>query len=264
MFRQRVASSLVGIPIVLAVTWIGGLPFALLIGVIGAAALREFYQLTGVDARDLRSLGYAGHFLLLLLALQFGMQAYYAGLVGLFLVVNVFWILFFPRSFLAPAFLLWGKVYITTLLSFFLLLRGADNGLSAVMAVLLAVWASDSGAYLVGITLGRRKLLPAVSPKKSVEGAVGGVAFSALVLLAAGPYLGLEGLLAVTFGIILSVAGQAGDLAESALKRWGNTKDSGSFLPGHGGVLDRLDSLLFAVPVGYLFFQILIWQGGRL
>jgi phosphatidate cytidylyltransferase len=263
MFRQRVASALVGMPVVLAVTWRGGLPFMLLVGLFGAAALREFYLLSGVDHRPLRALGYTGHFILFILAWFFGLGAYTIGFVGFFLFVNLYWLVTYPQNFHRLSSLIWGKTYITTLLVFLLFLRMADNGFLLVLALLLAVWASDSGAYIVGMTLGRRRLLPAVSPKKSVEGALGGLAFAAIILFLAGPWLELPRVTALFFGMIISAVGQLGDLAESALKRWGNIKDSGTFLPGHGGVLDRLDSVLFAAPVAYLFYYLLIWQVWR-
>ncbi|MGI6657992.1 MAG: phosphatidate cytidylyltransferase [Dethiobacteraceae bacterium] len=130
------------------------------------------------------------------------------------------------------------------------------------LSIIATTWASDTGAYACGLTLGRHKLLPAVSPKKSVEGAVGGLLFAAVVMsVCFAPLLKLSRPTALLLGAVISLAGQCGDLAESALKRWGNTKDSGRFLPGHGGVLDRLDSLLFAVPVGYFLLSLAV-RGG--
>ena len=114
----------------------------------------------------------------------------------------------------------------------------------------------DIGAYFVGRLMGKRKLIPAVSPKKTVEGALGGLVFSALTGLGVCAYFNLpfSPLLAFLIALIVGASGQVGDLAESALKRTANVKDSGSLLPGHGGMLDRIDSLLFGVPLAHLLF----------
>jgi phosphatidate cytidylyltransferase len=118
------------------------------------------------------------------------------------------------------------------------------------------IWAGDSAAYYGGRALGRRLLAPTVSPKKTVEGAIAGFVASVAVGVIGGvyflgePWLNLAGISAVT-----AVVGQIGDLAESVLKRSAGVKDSSSILPGHGGILDRLDSIFFAAPVFYWFFN---------
>jgi phosphatidate cytidylyltransferase len=124
---------------------------------------------------------------------------------------------------------------------------------------ILLTWASDIGAYFVGRALGKRKLIPSVSPGKTVAGAVGGLLASVLVAwlyvaYVLRPYgqLGLTPLGIVAFGVVVSVAAQIGDLFESLLKREANVKDSSRLLPGHGGILDRFDSLFFVLPVAYL------------
>lgn len=135
------------------------------------------------------------------------------------------------------------------------------SGALLLMLPLLVTWASDIGAYAVGRTMGRHKLIPLVSPGKTVEGAVGGLIASVVVAWAFGngvlrpaAQLGFKwypwGL--ILFGAVVSVAAQVGDLAESLLKREAGVKDSSRILPGHGGILDRLDSLFFVLPVSYL------------
>jgi phosphatidate cytidylyltransferase len=257
MFRQRVLSALVGIPVVLAVTWQGDLPFFLFALFLGILALRELYNMCGVRDSKERVLGYVAHTVLFLLAYLYGTQALLIGLIFVFLAVNILWVLAFPRDFKTLSVLIWGKLYITVMLSCFLWLRQAPDGFLLVAAVFVTVWASDTGAYLVGITLGKHRLIPAVSPKKSVEGAVGGLISAAIAMALMGPMLGFGQLQAATMGVLLSIMGQVGDLAESALKRSAETKDSGNFLPGHGGVLDRLDSLLFVAPLAWILFVIL-------
>jgi phosphatidate cytidylyltransferase len=133
----------------------------------------------------------------------------------------------------------------------------APGGMLLLLPVLLT-WASDIGAYFVGRAVGGRKLIPSISPAKTVAGAVGGLAASVLVawiggriLLPRVAQLGLSPLGAVFFGVAISVAAQVGDLFESLLKREAGVKNSSSLLPGHGGVLDRFDSVFFALPVAY-------------
>jgi phosphatidate cytidylyltransferase len=119
--------------------------------------------------------------------------------------------------------------------------------------VALTTWAGDIGAYYVGSRLGRRPLAPRVSPKKTVEGALGGVAATVLIAALGSGWVWtrLPLATAVWVGGLLAVVGMVGDLAESAVKRAAGVKDSGALIPGHGGILDRLDSVIFCVPVLY-------------
>jgi len=123
----------------------------------------------------------------------------------------------------------------------------------------LICWVTDSFAYFTGRAFGKHKLAPTISPKKTWEGAIGGTAFALLLLV---PYavklLGMPAVPAFVCVFIGSVLGQIGDLLESKLKRWGGVKDSGNFFPGHGGVLDRLDSLMLACPAVLLMWYLFV------
>lgn len=153
-----------------------------------------------------------------------------------------------------------GLIYIPLALSTLILLRMEPNGVRWVFFLLFVVFLGDVGAFYAGRVFGRRKLSPAVSPGKTVEGAVGAMAASIVVgfcfMLIFLPHLPPLGCL-ILF-IAVSFAGQAGDLFESELKRVRQIKDSGSILPGHGGLLDRIDALLFAAPTAYLFKQYIL------
>jgi phosphatidate cytidylyltransferase len=136
---------------------------------------------------------------------------------------------------------------------------GAAAGTALVFLPILLTWSTDVGAYAFGRTFGRKKLIPSVSPGKTVEGALGGLGLTIVICLlyvrfVLMPYaqLGLTIQGAVLFAIIVSVAAQTGDLAESLLKREAGVKDSSRILPGHGGILDRFDSLLFVMPIAFL------------
>jgi phosphatidate cytidylyltransferase len=130
-----------------------------------------------------------------------------------------------------------------------------------VLLPVLLTWASDTGAYTAGRTMGRTKLIPSVSPGKTVEGAIGGLVACMILswiyadfVLRPTAHLDFRGAPwgALAFGVLVSVAAQIGDLVESLLKREGGVKDSSHLIPGHGGVLDRLDSLFFVLPIAYV------------
>jgi len=152
-----------------------------------------------------------------------------------------------------------GLVYVSWLLGYTLALHGRPEGGRLVLFLLAVTWAGEAAAYLVGSALGRRKLLPLVSPNKTLEGAGAQLACSGATAAALAGWLLPDWSLAhtVAAGVILGVVGQAGDLAESAMKRSAGIKDTGGLLPGHGGVLDRLDSLLFNGPALYYYSVIL-------
>jgi phosphatidate cytidylyltransferase len=137
-----------------------------------------------------------------------------------------------------------------------------EPGAAWIVFVLAINFLSDTGAYFVGRTLGRHRLAPYISPKKSMEGAAGGLIAAILAAALLVPLLGLpiEPLIGGLLGAIGSVAGQVGDLAESLIKRQVDTKDSGDLIPGHGGMLDRVDSLLFAAPVMYYLILLATWN----
>lgn len=146
-----------------------------------------------------------------------------------------------------------GLIYLPLLLGHLVPLRLLANGQKWIFLTLMVIMGCDTFAYFIGRKLGKRKLYLAVSPNKSVEGALGGLLGSVIaVMLAKLTFLPLIGVLdGILIGLLLGTAGQVGDLFESLLKRACKVKDSGNIIPGHGGMLDRLDSLLFAFPIVY-------------
>ena len=132
----------------------------------------------------------------------------------------------------------------------------AAAGWRATVFLIGAIVVSDSAQYYTGRALGRRPLAPAISPKKTIEGAIGGVLFGTLFVVLVGRFVfGFPSLVLVPFGVIVVALGIAGDLFESRLKRAAGVKDSSNLIPGHGGVLDRIDALLFAAPAFYMYFK---------
>lgn len=158
----------------------------------------------------------------------------------------------------AALFLL-GILYVPLLMSHLAALRGMSHGIEWIFLLLVIVMSGDTAAFYVGSSLGRRKLYPIVSPNKSVEGMLGGLAGSIVgtFLVKATFFPELSPLDCVATALLVGVLGQLGDLFESLLKRSFGVKDSGTIFPGHGGVLDRLDSILFAAPTLYLYAQYL-------
>lgn len=151
-----------------------------------------------------------------------------------------------------------GWIYISFGFSYFLIAR-LETGFLYVLWILLVIWSTDSGAYFIGRRFGQKKLWPEISPNKTVVGSLGGivVALVMTVIFQLATRLFDSWLFPVLMTVIISVLGQLGDLVESAFKRSFGVKDSGALLPGHGGVLDRFDSLLFAFPLLYLFQSVL-------
>ena len=149
-----------------------------------------------------------------------------------------------------------GAIYVGLPLSLALVLRAEVQGLEWILVVILGAFATDTGAFFTGRAIGRRPLAPAISPGKTQEGAVGGLVagVAAVMALAALLELPLSIPQSAVLGALVSVAGQAGDLVESKIKRVAGAKDAGGLIPGHGGILDRLDSVVFVIVVVYAFY----------
>jgi phosphatidate cytidylyltransferase len=268
----RIATAAVGIPLVLAVIWVGGWPLAIVIGALVVLGLREFARLAGPEGR----LGVWPSYILGLGAVFWASRdpayGYPLGTaaVAAAVVVNSFIGLLLwrgGRRWLShlldgPMF---GVLYVAAFLGYTLLLRNLAPGtvrhtpvpLGAALLFLTigACWVTDAAAYLVGRKIGRHKLAPKISPGKTIEGGVAGLVGAVLFVGALGTWVGLPIWSAALLGVTLGVVGQLGDLFESWLKRRAGVKDSGALLPGHGGVLDRFDSLLFVAPVAYYWLH---------
>ena len=152
---------------------------------------------------------------------------------------------------------LFGILYICWFFSFLIKIRYLNGGVGLLASVIIITKFADIGAYLIGSRFGKHPLLPRISPKKSIEGAIGGLGFGILGAFICKPWLGFGFLQLLSVGVILSVLGQLGDLSESLIKRDCNVKDSGNSIPGIGGVLDLIDSLLFTAPAFYFYISII-------
>jgi len=266
----RVAVIVLGIPCLYFITLRGGLFFLILVDLIILLGLREFYVL--MRAKGYQPFEALGYFC----ALAISWYAWREG-VGVPLIVTGSLLVIMVRevfrrdmtnSLAHIAVTIFGIMYIGWMGSHLVMLRelpaalGLDDrmGVQLVFFAALLTWSTDTGAYLFGVAFGRHKLIPRISPKKTVEGAIGGLLAAGLCgwLCAKGLTPFLTPLAATVVGLIVGVMAQLGDLVESMIKRDAGIKDSAELIPGHGGVLDRFDSMLFTVPVLYYYFRFFI------
>ena len=262
---QRSATALLLIPIIFGIVWFGGwvaFACALLVSLAGLLELR--LMLTHRALRPVMLLSTALGVDFLVAAMLPSVRSTLIGVgISATVVLAFTWLMVAKRSTLEGATTAWAlsvalPLYICWPLSYFLLMRGGTSGYGSrgfwwTMTTLFAVWAFDSAAFFAGRFFGRHKLAPNISPKKTWEGVVGGLMLT-LAAVAVFTYpVRIAWYHVIALGILISVAATVGDLAESLLKRDMGVKDSGSIMPGHGGLLDRTDSLLFSVMVVYYY-----------
>lgn len=251
---KRTLSALIAAPIFLGLVYLGGAYTAFLIAVLTLLALLEFLQIgkqMGVQTWPVQTALAA---ILWLTSLFTEREEWMVTILLLWFLVCLGRIaLTYPKSSLADAnYNSLAVIYSVILLSHLYLLRERPQGMEWTFLTIFLVWATDTGAYLIGRQFGRHLLAPQVSPKKTVEGSVGGLLCSIAVAVAWWRLTGGTSLPTyIMLAIIIGISGQIGDLFESALKRSAGVKDSGKLIPGHGGILDRFDSLIFALPLVY-------------
>ena len=278
---QRVAFAVVAIPLALFVVWLGGWPLALLLAVVGALGVRELYDIARrQDVQPATTLGLATAALIAPLTLgALWQQAWAATLVSAWPYVAAVWLIALltwtlavrgpaARPLGAAAVTLFGVLYAAALPAFLLAIRHGQHGTRSwagtalVFFPLVVIWVCDSAAMSGGRRFGGPKLAPAVSPGKtrsgSLSGVVGALLVAPLFALLVFPRAGLAPALvpALVIALVLSVMGQVGDLVESLFKREAGVKDSSHLIPGHGGVLDRFDSLYFAIPLAAALYRL--------
>lgn len=257
MLRIRAITALVLMPIVLGSVYFGGLAFFLLVALALLVAGWEFFEMAQhAGHRPQSAIGLALIALILIDAYA-GTNALREIIVG-FAIVTLIVGVFRPQPgwLVGWAMTLAGALYVGWIGSYFLLVRGLPNGLVWTVIALVIAWATDIGGYVVGTRIGKRGFFTQVSPKKTWEGAFGGLGLALAVMLVIGAFIDLPLIHRVLFGAGLCIAASFGDLAESLLKRQSGVKDSSHIIPGHGGLLDRIDSLLFAAVFAYYY---LVW-----
>lgn len=276
MLKKRIITSLWGIPLLAAITWFGEPLFTILMVAWGSVAVFEFYRpVTATRGSPLTYFGLVWTALFIasrnsqvisFLQPHFRESQLAPLLITLAVILPLIWHLLRPRKVEAFASWVWtiaGILYIGWLLGYIVALRDLDSNQtwqSWVFFALFTTFASDTAAFFTGRAWGRHKLAPNISPGKTREGAIGGflgaIVLSLFFILPTPLHLPLSWGQAILLGGLVSIFGQLGDLVESLFKRNMGVKDSGNLLPGHGGVLDRLDSIIFAGIVVYYF---VIW-----
>lgn len=253
MLGRRLASAAILLPMVGLAVYRGGTAYFLLVTLVVMLAAHEFYCLMG--RAGYRTLSWLGLGFILVILVDGLYQEWGLGRLALVgaVLASLGWYLFRrEENILASwALTLAGVLYLGWLGQHFLLLRYMPGGLGWTALALGGAWACDSGAYAVGSLVGRRGFFTRISPRKTWEGAVGGWICGILVTLLAASILKLAPGYGLLLGVMVVLAATFGDLAESLVKRQVGAKDSGGIIPGHGGMLDRIDSLLFVVPVVY-------------
>ena len=271
-FKVRALSAVVLVAILGTALFFGGYylwALMLLSSLVGffefLRAMREPSERDNMKPDILEAVGYAGVAVLyvILLVVKPGndlIVVFYA-LVLLLIALMIVYVLQFPRfptSKMMQVF--FGVIYVGIMLSFVYLTRMADEGLKLVWLIFIASWICDTCAYLTGMLFGKHKLTPRLSPKKSVEGAIGGVAGAAAVGFLYGVIISLGD--AAWVSAVICAAGavisQFGDLTASAIKRNHDIKDYGKLIPGHGGILDRFDSVIITAPIVFILAQVFI------
>lgn len=264
MLITRLLSGIVLLAIVISTGILGGPVFWALVTFISFIGLFEFHRMvklqkSGLFYVDLLACG------VLDLLLLFGKTelADLMPVVALLLLMGIY-VVRYPKFTAKEIFTSYtGFVYVAVLLSFLYRVRMEESGMLLLWLVFIGTWGSDTCAYCIGCLFGKHKAFPVLSPKKSVEGCIGGALGTALI---AGIYavclnrfvegMSVSVVVFVIIGILASVVSQIGDLAASAMKRQYEIKDYGKLIPGHGGILDRFDSIIFTAPLVYLMVQI--------
>ncbi len=265
----RLLSAAVGLPLIIAVILVGGPLFAALMALSLVIALAEIAVVIDLKLRSfLFVFAVAAIGAIIGVATQSDLPLFWPILAAMLAIASVTTITVVRTvptadpTLLAPILLsgvamLGAVMYLALPGATFVMVRAAEQGTDWVLLAVLAIMSTDAAAYAVGRLLGRHQLAPSVSPNKTIEGAVGGWFGGFGATIALDQILNLDAQIwpLIILAVVLPVAGQLGDLAESLFKRAMDVKDSSNLIPGHGGVLDRLDSLLFGLPVVFFFLQ---------
>jgi len=269
MFKGRNFINALGIPGWLFLIWKGDLYYSVFILVCIAFALGEFYSI--MEKKGAKPLRWMGMCASVFIADYYFVQPditshQVLGVIIVIVLLTVIWELFSDKENSGQniSATMAGILFVPILLGTAIDIRQFDSlmGTQLTLALVLSVWACDSAAFIFGTKFGDAKIFPRVSPNKSWAGSIAGLIASLGVFYLfyhqrwLGDYFSMKD--AIVFGIITGVFGQIGDFAESLLKRDANVKDSGTLLQGHGGVLDRFDSLIFATPLTYLYIHFLM------
>ncbi|NSW92330.1 MAG: phosphatidate cytidylyltransferase [Firmicutes bacterium] len=266
MLKTRIISAVIGLSLLLAAVFISKETLTIAVFILSVVAIDEFYNaVSKVGHKPVRWIGYLSCIIILLVGFMEG-----KGLLS-FVFVLLLLLLLFPL----PVFFhgkynvadismtIYSIFYTVFMFSFIVLTRELRNGIFFIWIIFIGAWATDTFAYFGGITFGKTKLIPAVSPNKTLEGSISGVIGSVVAIALYGFFV-RQSLNYLTYyhfiimGVLCGIMSQVGDLTASAIKRYAKIKDYGNIIPGHGGILDRFDSVLLISPIIYLYVYFVI------
>ncbi len=274
MARTRIISGLVGLVLLIGVLYLGSIVLGIAVSIIAAIGLYEFYNSISKakGIHPIKIVGYLSIVPLLILGLE--KTGWYSLDLSTMTGISVCLIIFASMAVIvfghkkynivdacATAF---GVVYIPFLMSFLIMLRNMDNGNILIWLIFIGAWGTDTLAYTFGRLFGKRKIIPEISPKKTLAGAIGGILGCILLMVIYGIIvnnyfdLDIRYIALILLGLFCGIISQIGDWTASAIKRYVDVKDFGNVMPGHGGVLDRFDSILFVAPVIYYVLVLFI------
>lgn len=257
---QRIVTGVIGAAVFLGILFLGGLYFEIGVAALAVIAIYELFMMKGLKIFSLEGIlaSFACLSLVLPVASWFNMSSDASFVFfGLFLFLMLIGMVFLNGKYSLEdiGFPFLAAFYVG--FGFQNLVLAREKGVILVLLAVFIVWSTDMGAYFVGRSFGRHKLAPTISPNKTIEGSIGGilaaVVISVIMIVAFKNQLPAIGLVKmIVFAVIFSIVSQLGDLVESSIKRQYGVKDSGKILPGHGGILDRFDSLIFVFPIMHL------------
>lgn len=262
--KTRIITSIAALALFIPVIVVGGWPLAMAVYLLSSIALFELLRMKHIPFYSIPSVlsflllwiliypKESGHDMLFILEDKTGFLFFAA-------IIMLAYTVFSKNRFTIDeaGFIMIAVLYVGCGFYYFLEMRRL--GLEELFFALLSIWTTDTGAYFVGKSIGKKKLLPEISPNKTVEGLIGGILSAVAMAIIFQYFTNFLSSYTVAFiaAVFVSIFGQLGDLVESAFKRHYGVKDSGAIFPGHGGVLDRFDSLLFILPILYFLIHVL-------
>lgn len=255
---KRTMTIIIVVPLVFLTIFWKEFPFFIVIIIIALLGLRELYNIAhkqGYKPSYILGSILTSYFIIISVYDIYSLNYHIKNIF-----ITFFIILFFVRQLFKKEYskvlteisiTIFGSIYLGYFFSFILKIKDLPNGNYFLISLLIITWANDTGAYLIGTKLGKNKIFHRISPKKTIEGSIGGIIFGIAGAFALKSWLHLAFIELISLGLLISIIAQLGDLFESVLKRGSGIKDSGTLVPGHGGILDCLDSLIFTAPVFY-------------
>lgn len=260
----RTVSAIVGVPLIALFLIFRGNYLYLFAGVLSLIGMYEYYK--AIKATGVKTMNYIGFIFCIVfyvLQLIYPKVEIFSKMMAIMFITLFTYEIFTRKSGVnGIVHTIFGFVYVAFLLSHLMLINNLENAVILVWLPFLTAWFTDSAAYFTGISIGKHKLSPMISPKKTIEGALGGIIGSSLLTTIFGVFIskynssiGITNFILI--GLLCGVFSQLGDLAASYIKRYAKIKDFGNLIPGHGGILDRFDSILFTMPIVYYYFLLI-------